>query len=353
MNLEDMNRQFAFITKRNDLLGKLLQSFAPDYDALFGSVEKVNELLDTAQIGVMQNYDALLGSVEKVNELLDTSQMGVMQDYDALFGSVEKVNGLLNTSQMGAMQDYHALLGSVAEVHGLLNTSLMRGVPDFVGALSGFTKAFTDSFNGMLLDHSSLLNSINEVSGFIKGFELNDVFLSKEYIDTYCEENDIADEDSKAEIQDFAEDLSIGKCIDGNMLSDSQKKFFATYIYPFILMIIPLLFQSLTAQPTIVNNKSYIYSEKYYKTKVNNYYTRVQELNKDILNIYNVRFVSEAQIIVRKCADNTSSVVSKLPLGKVVTVITKHKKWIQISWKDEKGNCFSGWVQKWKVSKFK
>ena len=36
----------------------------------------------------------------------------------------------------------------------------------------------------------------------------------------------------------------------------------------------------------------------------------------------------------------------------MINIVDKHKKWVQISWKDG-AECFSGWVQNWKLSEFK
>lgn len=42
-----------------------------------------------------------------------------------------------------------------------------------------------------------------------------------------------------------------------------------------------------------------------------------------------------------------------LPLGKVVCVVNKYKKWIEITWQSEEGEYCSGWIQNYKVTQFK
>lgn len=356
MRFDDINKQFEGIIKINDLLGKSLRSVVPDYSTALASFTGMSDLLGKSLRDVVPDYGATLGSFTKTNDLLGKSLRSVLPDYDAALGNFTKMNDLLGVSLKSVMPDYSETFGNLAKVNDLLGQSLKGAMPDYsatLGSLAKVNDLLGQSLKDAMPDCSNLFRDMNAIIGALKGFGFEDTFLSREYIDSYCEEIGIEDEEDKTEIQAFVEDLSIGKNIDSNTLSDSQKKFFATYIYPLILMLIPLIFQSLTAQPTIVNNTSYVYSEKYYKTEVNNYYTIMQGFDEDILNINNLRFVSKSEIIVRKCADNTSSVVSKLPLGKVVMVVAKHKKWIEISWKDEHGNCFSGWVQNWKVSKFK
>lgn len=49
----------------------------------------------------------------------------------------------------------------------------------------------------------------------------------------------------------------------------------------------------------------------------------------------------------------SSKVVAHLPIGKLVCIVGKYKKWVEITWENDKGECYSGWVQNYRLKKFK
>jgi hypothetical protein len=133
-------------------------------------------------------------------------------------------------------------------------------------------------------------------------------------------------------------------------LSPIQEEFFKSYIYPFILMLIPLIITLITSKPSIINNT---YSSNIAISYVSNYYASQQGYGKEFLNSNNLRIICSDKAIVKKNHDCSSAVINKLPIGKVVCVIEKYKKWLKVSWSNDSGQLFSGWLQNYKLIEFK
>ncbi len=87
--------------------------------------------------------------------------------------------------------------------------------------------------------------------------------------------------------------------------------------------------------------------------EVNNYYVNDLEISAEMLNAMSYRIVVKNDVMPRIKPDCSSRVMGHLNIGQVVTVSRKYKKWVKIEWEDECGNYYSGWVQNYKLAKFK
>ena len=87
--------------------------------------------------------------------------------------------------------------------------------------------------------------------------------------------------------------------------------------------------------------------------EVNNYYVNDLEISAEMLNAMSYRIVVKNDVMPRIKPDCSSCVMGHLNIGQVVTVSRKYKKWVKIEWEDECGNYYSGWVQNYKLAKFK
>lgn len=94
------------------------------------------------------------------------------------------------------------------------------------------------------------------------------------------------------------------------------------------------------------------HSTNYYIQEVNNYYTKDEDFYADEYNENGYRFVAEKEIIVRIKPDCSSCVVEKLKLGKVVQIVDKKKKWVQIRWSNKDDTYSYGWIQNYKLAEF-
>ncbi len=118
-----------------------------------------------------------------------------------------------------------------------------------------------------------------------------------------------------------------------------------------LLTIISLLL-SINNQPTTVNN--YNITNVY---NTNHYYVAVQRYNPVELNSRYYRIVNQ-DIIIRQNHDCHSKIIGYLKAGDIARIVSvdgkavKYKKWRKIWWDDDDGE-YSGWIQNWKLEKFK
>ena len=84
----------------------------------------------------------------------------------------------------------------------------------------------------------------------------------------------------------------------------------------------------------------------------NNYYQFMSGASIDELNDANFRIVAQ-NIVVRIKHDCHSHVVDRLEAGDVVQVIGKYRKWRHIEWTDEDNHLRIGWIQNYKLAKFR
>ena len=111
------------------------------------------------------------------------------------------------------------------------------------------------------------------------------------------------------------------------------------FLFTFIHSTIP------ETNMNITNN----HSTNYYIQQVNNYYANEDEFYAEEYNSNKYRFVAEKEVTVRIKADYSSAAVEKLKLGKIVQIVDKYKKWVQIRWKNEDDTYSYGWIQNYKT----
>lgn len=114
-----------------------------------------------------------------------------------------------------------------------------------------------------------------------------------------------------------------------------------------VLGIILTVYGLVTSKPSVTNNT-------YNNTiEVNNNYTIEMGIDAQIMNQLGYRIINQNNVMPRIKPDCSSTVTGHLYIGQIVSISDKKKKWIEINWKNDEGDYCSGWVQNYKVSKFK
>ena len=134
---------------------------------------------------------------------------------------------------------------------------------------------------------------------------------------------------------------------------NSEVKKNTVYILHYINDILAI-FASIVTILGFFNSKPPITYNTYNNTiEVSNNYTVELGINAKFINQLGYRIINQNNVMPRIKPDCSSTVTGHLYIGQIVSISDKKKKWIKITWKnDEKDDC-SGWVQNYKVSKFK
>lgn len=187
----------------------------------------------------------------------------------------------------------------------------------------------------------SLDNNIDSVNIIQSTFET----ITEKYIS----DTNIDDVKATDEIRAVTNNLFLEEQILNN-LTPKQEKFFREYIYPFLLMLIPIIIGFILQKPSVTDNT---YTSNNSIAYVNNYYVVQEGYSKEFLNDNNLRIINIDKVIIRKKHDCSSTVITRLAIGKVVCVVDKYKKWIKITWRDDNGKYYCGWLQNYKLSEFR
>lgn len=212
-------------------------------------------------------------------------------------------------------------------------------------AITSALKNFQKTDYSSVLVNASLALKMYDTSKFIN--EIQSVF-DKLDLSNMIQVSDILEEITEQYIEDTKQDESISEEIrkvveikDGKLLTEQQKRIWEVYIYPFLVSLFFFVLSSKQSQVSITNNI----------IEVNNYYTVGIEIG--TLNSCNFYIICKEKAISRIKPDCSSQVVEQLSSGKIVYVVDKYKKWIEIVWKNDKGEYCFGWIQNYNVKKFK
>lgn len=309
-SIYNWQKQAEEMSKTLKALGPILNQVdvinsAKALSTTLGMVSKKLDIVNTAS--VLENTLGVWSrQLEKYEALLE-------MDVANLFSVQEPVQKML------ASFDFSAILPSIP-------------ILDYSEGLSAALQAYdTSKFTCAIQNVFQQLDWTNEV-------KVSDIveLVTEQYI----EENELA-EDAGKEIKE------VTAIKDRKHLTARQRKVWEIYIYPILSsFLVSLFFHILSlqsTQPTIINNV----------VEVNNYYTVEIGMDANVLNEYNFRIICEDDVMPRIKPDCSSRVVEHLPAGKIVCVIDKYRKWTQITWKNDEGEYCSGWVQNYKVRKFK
>jgi uncharacterized protein YgiM (DUF1202 family) len=72
----------------------------------------------------------------------------------------------------------------------------------------------------------------------------------------------------------------------------------------------------------------------------------------DGLDLSKLRFVTTERLLLRESPSSNSEIKNELKLGQIVSVIEKHRNWMEISYEDEDGEIIRGWVFSRYTAKF-
>lgn len=318
-SIYDWQKQFDAINRTSNMLN----SFSSQMDIVnrFGGISSM-----------LEEYSNKLNALNSINTVQITS--GVLnkqfETYKALQGvDFSKIFAIQESMQnMMANYDFSAITSALVNFNKLNYSSAVVNMSSALVSASAALKVY-DSFK--------FTNAIqNALSNFDWSNSIHISDILEEVTEQYIQENEL-DEIASEEIREVV------AIKDGKLLSEQQRKIWEVYIYPFLVSLFFFILSTNQPQPVATNNL----------TEVNNYYTIEVGMNVDALNDYNFRMICKDNVMPRVKPDCSSRVVGHLPVGKIVCVVGKYKKWIEITWKNDEGEYFSGWIQNYKIVGFK
>ena len=317
-SIYDWQKQFDAINRTSNILN----SFSSQMDIVtrFRGISSM-----------VEEYSNKLNALNNINAIQLTS--GVLnkqfETYKTLQGvAFSKIFAIQESMQnMRANYDFSAITSALVNFNKLNSSSVV----DMSSALVSESAALK------VYDSFKFTNVIqNTLSNFNWSNSIHISDMLEEVTEQYIQENEL-DEIASEEIREVV------AIKDGKLLSEQQRKIWGVYIYPFLVSLFFFILSSNQPQQVATNNLK----------EVNNYYTIEVGMDVDALNDYNFRMICKDNVMPRVKPDYSSRVVGHLPMGKIVCVVGKYKKWIEITWKNDEGEYFSGWIQNYKIVGFK
>lgn len=311
-NMYAWERQYEVLNRTATMWASVIQQI--DVTSKLNNMTSVVETIQSS-MNTIESIRLVPSSLELLCRRMEAFNTFEQINLSKLFGVEESIQNVLKTYDFSAMTsvfDNLARINISQELYGM----------------SAALKAY---------DPSKLASAIESVFTNIVAMDtLNISDVVEDVTEKYIDENELSDA--------AAEEIrTVTKTKDKGLLTEQQLKVWEVYIYPFLVSLLFCVLSSRQPEPSKTNNIVY----------VNNYYTTEVGIEVDVLNEYNFRIVCNNDVMPRIKPDCSSRVVDHLTSGKVVCVVGKYKKWVEITWKNDKGEYCSGWIQNYKLEKFK
>lgn len=155
----------------------------------------------------------------------------------------------------------------------------------------------------------------------------------------------------EAETEEEKEVLQAVAASAGTKEQTEKKKMFSAIVLPIILFLLTPFYQHFAdavVQKITADNPPVI-NQYYIQNITNNFVIEGYDVND--LRMWGYRIVNR-DIILRAKPGQSSHVTGRLSKGKIVRVIGKYRKWVEVTWLDENSEAQFGWIQNYKLSPF-
>ena len=339
-------RGVAFVSMMNDNwnlnlgtnLGALIRasSFSPFSEtgaqiAAYSSTSLAQKLMELENTPVVSAIQSSLG---RYDDILKPVHMGNVSAIESMMSAVDPLagyeDGILQRTK-DAMQPYSSMISEVLQDSGISSFSAAYE------RYSRMMEPIQESMRG--IDMEMLGRAADRVLKMSKDMDIDAV---SESIALEYEREQISEENSakiNVQLPFKRSETSVTK---RRTIDVKEIREWLNIIIGFLSLIITIT----STQPSTTN----IYNN--YTQQVNNYYVNVWGADAFELNMENYRIVNR-NVVVRMKHDCHSVIVDYLEEGQVIRITGKYRKWRQIVWKDSEDELHMGWIQNYKLAKFK
>lgn len=306
------NKQFDVLNKIASKWSSIMQNM----DSV-SNIRNITSALDAfhSNIKILDSFNNISNTLEIWNKQLETYKLFEQADLSKWYGFESSVKKMMRKYDLSAISSNFDNLTGISNIHALENLSEALKVYDTSKYRNAITKA---------LDNIVWIDTV-KISDIVEG-------ITEQYIE------DNALNDTAAE-----EIRTIATIKDKSSMTERQIKIWQVYVYPFLLSLLFFLLSIKQPEPATINNITQVYN--YYATEIG--------VEVKLLNECKFRIVCVDEVMPRIKPDCSSGVVEHLSLGKVVCVVNKYKKWVEITWENNNGEYCSGWIQNYKLKGFK
>ena len=289
-----------------------------------------------------------LNSIHSVTESVMRNQNLISSTLAMPRSQISAIQNAVN--QMGALSGWDGYnrmmknLGSALSTFSSLSDQLSIRTDQLSGIMAA-TEVFRDrlSFIDTLgLDQVRLTSAI--------GLALQRVYENKKY-EEIEDISPLVAECYEAETEEEKETIKVIVKSTGTGEKTETQKQFSVYVWKIIIFLFGAVASGFIQSgiDKLMNNNPPVINQYYIKNITNNLVFEGYDV--DNLNVWGYRIVNR-DIILRAKPGQSSYVTGRLSKGKIVRIIGKYRKWVEVTWNDESGEAHFGWIQNYKLTAF-
>lgn len=335
-------------------------------DNVFNSL---NNLINVSQMGHLPTLASQLGSVHSASAMAKKlMEIECSPSLSAIEKSLSRYDDILKPLHMSGMSAIERAMSdirpSMEYAHDIMQqVQVATAVPSMLSEvtevlrsarISSVTEAYERYASVMM---SSMGESLRGIDMELLGNLADRVLSESEDKDLDMAAEEIASEYARAYEQDrempkesveAKPELQPQEQAAGEITEPVRRKIDIKEVREWLntIMVVLTFFVTLAAsQPTVANTFNQT-------MQVNNYYVVTMGYDASELNMENYRIINQ-EVVVRLKHDCHSAIVDRLEEGTIIRITGKYRKWRQIIWQNEEEELCMGWIQNYKLDKFK
>lgn len=309
-------------------------------DNVFNSL---NNLINVSQIGNLPSLSAIEKSLSRYDDILKPLHMPGMSAIERAMSDIRPDVGYVEDimQQVQAATAVPRMLSEVAEV---FRSARVSSVSE---AYERYASVMMPSMEKSLygIDVELLGNLADKVLSAPEIRDLDTVAeeIASEYARAYEQDRALPKESVEAKLGPRPQNPTADET-----MSPVRRKIDIKEVRAWLDTIVGILTLIITfaaSPPTVANTFNQT-------LQVNNYYVVTMGYDASELNMENYRIINQ-EVVVRLKHDCHSAIIGRLEEGTIIRITGKYRKWRQVIWQNEEEELCMGWIQNYKLDKFK
>lgn len=335
-------------------------------DNVFNSL---NNLINVSQIGNLPTLASQIGSMHSVSDmakkLMEIERSPALSAIEKSLSCYDDILKPLHMSGMSAIERAMSdIRPSMEYAHDIMQqVQVATAVPSMISEItevlrsariSSVSEAYERYASVMMSSMGESLRGIdmellgNLADGVLSESEDKDLDtaaeeIASEYARAYEQDREMPKESVEAKPEPQPQNPTAGETTEPVRRKIDIKEVRAWL--DTIVGILTLIITFAASQPTVANTFNQT-------LQVNNYYVVTMGYDASELNMENYRIINQ-EVVVRLKHDCHSAIVERLEEGTIIRITGKYRKWRQVIWQNEEEELCMGWIQNYKLDKFK
>ena len=328
----------------NNLINVSQMGHLPTLASQLGSVHSASAMAKKLmEIECSPSLSAIEKSLSRYDDILKPLHMSGMSAIERAMSDIRPSMGYAHDI-MQQVQVATAVPSMLSEVTEVLRSARISSVTEaYERYASVMMSSMGESLRG--IDMELLGNLADKVLSASEDKDLDTAAeeIASEYARVYEQDRELPKESVEAKPEAHPQDQAAGE-----ITEPVRRKIDIKEVREWLntIMVVLTFFVTVAAsQPTVANTFNQT-------LQVNNYYVVTMGYDASELNMENYRIINQ-EVVVRLKHDCHSAIIDRLEEGTIIRITGKYRKWRQVIWQNEEEELCMGWIQNYKLDKFK